>query len=64
MIRVTTPENEEYLLYISQGLKITSETGLPYWDGETTDYDFAVTTLTGFDEADSGEYPPGKGRLH
>jgi hypothetical protein len=47
------------------GLKITPETGLPFWDGETMDYDYAVTALMEFDEADSGEIPPGKRRpLH
>ena len=48
-----------------KGLKITSETGLPHWDGETMDYDYAVTALMEFDETDRGESPPVKRRrLH
>jgi len=38
-----------------QGLKISSETGLPYWNGETMDYDYAVTALMEFDDTDRGE---------
>jgi hypothetical protein len=47
-----------------EGLKITSETALPYWEGETMDYDYAVTALMEFDETDEEVSPPAKRRLH